>query len=70
LRRIFIRQLQILGSTLGDFHEFSALLTLVKRNGLRPIIDAEFPMTQAHDALDRLASGEQFGKIAIAVGSP
>lgn len=33
LRRIFIRQLQIQGSTLGDFGEFRDLLALVGRSG-------------------------------------
>ncbi|HYN65020.1 MAG TPA: zinc-binding dehydrogenase [Candidatus Limnocylindrales bacterium] len=67
LRRIFIRQLQILGSTLGDFHEFGALLALTGRSALRPVIDARYPLDQAHAALDRLASGEQFGKIAVTI---
>ncbi len=62
LRRIFIRQLQILGSTLGNFDEFGDLLGLVERSGLRPLIDSEFSLDEAHAALDRLASGEQFGK--------
>jgi NADPH:quinone reductase-like Zn-dependent oxidoreductase len=68
LRRIFIRQLQIFGSTLGDFDEFGALLAWVQRHGLRPVIDAEYPLEQAHAALDRLESGEQFGKVAVTIG--
>ncbi|MDM0034393.1 zinc-binding dehydrogenase [Variovorax sp. J22P271] len=68
LRRIFIRQLQILGSTLGDLDEFAALLSLVRRTGLRPVIDAAFPMADAHAALDRLAAADRFGKVAIAIG--
>lgn len=68
LRRIFIRQLQILGSTLGDLDEFGALLSLVRRSALRPVIDREYPMADAHAALDRLASGDQFGKVAVSIG--
>ena len=67
LRRLFIRQLQIFGSTLGDLDEFAALLAFVQRTGLRPVIDSEYPLADAHAALDRLASGEQFGKVAITV---
>lgn len=67
LRRIFIRQLQILGSTLGNFGEFRDLLKLAGRTGLRPVIDSEFPLDQTHAALSRLESGEQFGKIAIRI---
>jgi NADPH:quinone reductase-like Zn-dependent oxidoreductase len=67
LRRIFIRQLQILGSTLGDFNEFRDLLAFVQRTGLKPVIDSEYPLDQVHAALDRLASGAQFGKVALRI---
>jgi len=68
IRRIFIRQLQIFGSTLGNFDEFRDLLSLVARTVLRPVIDSEFPLDQTHAALSRLEAGEQFGKIAIRIG--
>lgn len=68
LRRIFIRQLQILGSTLGTLGEFRELLGFVERTGLRPVIDSEYPLDQVHAALDRLASGAQFGKVALRIG--
>jgi len=68
LRRIFIRQLQIFGSTLGDLDEFRNLLAFVQRTGLRPVIDSTYPMDDVHAALDLLEAGEQFGKIAIAIG--
>ncbi len=67
IRRIFIRQLQIFGSTLGNFDEFRDLLSLTQRTGLRPVIDSEFPLGQTHAALSRLEAGEQFGKIAIRI---
>lgn len=69
LRRIFIRQLQILGSTLGDFHEFRDLLGFVERTGLKPVIDSTYPLEQVHAALDRLESGAQFGKVALSIDS-
>lgn len=65
LRRIFIRQLQILGSTLGDYAEFSSLLAFVERHDIQPIIDRSFPLEGIHDALNLLASGQQFGKIGL-----
>jgi NADPH:quinone reductase-like Zn-dependent oxidoreductase len=67
LRRIFIRQLQILGSTLGNFDEFRDLLAFVQRTGLKPVIDSEFSLDQVHAALDRLESGAQFGKVALRI---
>jgi NADPH:quinone reductase-like Zn-dependent oxidoreductase len=67
LRRVFIRQLQIFGSTLGDLDEFADLLTWVKRSGLRPVLDSHYPLADLHKALDRLEAGRQFGKIAIGI---
>lgn len=67
LRRIFIRQLQILGSTLGDLHEFRALIAFAHQHGLRPVVDSVYPMEHIHAALDRLESGEQFGKVVVSI---
>lgn len=65
LRRLFIRQLQVFGSTLGDLHEFGALLDVCRRGLVRPIIDSSVPLDQLHAAFDRLEASEQFGKIAV-----
>ena len=67
LRRIFIRQLQIFGSTLGDLDEFRHLLALVERTGLRPVISSTYAMDEVHAALDELERSAQFGKIAISI---
>ena len=65
LRRIFIRQLQILGSTLGNAAEYRDLLGFVERHAIVPVIDSVFPLARVHDALSRLESGQQFGKVAL-----
>jgi NADPH:quinone reductase-like Zn-dependent oxidoreductase len=67
LRRLFIRQLQVLGSTLGDLSEFADLLASCARQPLQPVIDSRFTLDQVHAALDRLESGAQFGKVVIEV---
>ncbi len=67
LRRIFIRQLQIFGSTSGNFDEFSTLLKFSVTNNVRPIIDSTFDLDDTHQALSRLESGDQFGKVAISI---
>jgi NADPH:quinone reductase-like Zn-dependent oxidoreductase len=65
LRRLFIRQLQVFGSTLGTRHEFAALLEACSRGLFRPVIDSRYPLDQLHAALDRLESAAQFGKIGL-----
>jgi D-arabinose 1-dehydrogenase-like Zn-dependent alcohol dehydrogenase len=65
LRRIFIRQLQILGSTLGNLQEFKDLLAFCEQHHIRPVIDHIYPMDQVHTALDVMSRAEQFGKLAL-----
>jgi NADPH:quinone reductase-like Zn-dependent oxidoreductase len=65
LRRVFIRQLQIFGSTLGDLHEMNALLQACAGGAIRPVIDSTWALEDVHGALDRLEAGAQFGKIAV-----
>ena len=67
LRRVFIRQLQIYGSTLGNLSELHDLVRFCDQHDLRPVMDRVYPIDEAHVALDRLASGQQFGKLAVAL---
>ena len=67
LRRLFIRQLKVLGSTLGTVAELHDLLAFCQRRGLRPVIEQNFALNEVHAALDRLESGAQFGKIALSI---
>ena len=68
LQRLFIRQLSVLGSTLGNRAEFRDVIGFIAEKGLTPHIDGIFPLTEIHTALDRLESGRQFGKIGLAIG--
>ncbi|WP_088283081.1 zinc-binding dehydrogenase [Ideonella sp. A 288] len=68
LRRVFIRQLQIFGSTLGDPGELRDLLAWCRQGRLRPVIDARYRLDDVHQALTHLESGTQFGKIALDIG--
>jgi len=65
LKRVFIRQLQIYGSTLGNPGEFQDLLRAVTAHRLQPVIDARYALADTHAALSRLESAQQFGKLAL-----
>lgn len=69
LQRIFIRQLQIIGSTLGTQDEFRALLLAVRHKQLAPVIDQIYTVEQALDALAYLHDGKQCGKLVLQVNS-
>lgn len=65
LTRIFWNQLSILGSTMGDMHEFREVVSLLRGGAIKPIIDQAFSPDEAPKAYARLESAEQFGKIGI-----
>ena len=68
LRRMFIRQLKVFGSTLGTLAEFADLLAFCERSPMRPVIDSRHALDAVPQALGRLESGQQFGKVAITTG--
>ncbi|MBI2319211.1 MAG: zinc-binding dehydrogenase, partial [Betaproteobacteria bacterium] len=68
LRKIFGRQLCLLGTTMGSPGEFASMVGLVRDAGIRPVIDKVFPLAEANEALARMEAGGQFGKIVLRIG--
>jgi zinc-binding alcohol dehydrogenase/oxidoreductase len=58
MRRIFWKQLDLLGSTMGRPEEFGRMLALFADGTLRPIVDTVLPLAEA----------TQFGKIVLSIG--
>ncbi|MGJ7509572.1 zinc-binding dehydrogenase [Variovorax sp. GT1P44] len=69
LQRLFIRQLEVYGSTGGSIEECRQLLALFGAGSIRPVIDRRYTLDELPAAFDRLANGEQFGKIVITMGA-
>lgn len=67
VRRIFWKQLNILGSTMGTTEEFTKALSLFSDGDLRPIIDRVYPLAECPAAHQRMESADQFGKIVISI---
>ena len=67
VRRIFWKQLNVMGSTMGTRADFEAMVRLVA-GGLRPIVDQVMPLDDAAAAHRRMEEGEQFGKIVLKIG--
>ncbi|MDN4471577.1 zinc-binding dehydrogenase [Demequina zhanjiangensis] len=67
LTRVFFHELRIQGVTMGTREDLAALMNLLVRTGLRPTIDQVVPLTQAREAIDRVASGEHLGKVVVSV---
>jgi len=62
--RLFFKQYEIIGSSMGSYEEFDQLLTIIN-NGLPVAIDNVFPLAEYENALQRLERGEQLGKIVL-----
>lgn len=69
-RRVFWNQLEIIGSTMGSVRDVSNMLRFVSGAKLEPIIDVVVGMDEAAAALERLGSGDQFGKIVVSLTRP
>lgn len=69
LRRVFYRQLRIVGSMMGTRRELTQLIRMLGDTGLRPVIDATYPLAEAHAAYRQMNAGELFGKIVLTPGS-
>lgn len=67
LQRVFIRQLEVYGSTGGSLDEARELLRVWCSGDIKPIIDREFSIDDAPAALDYLARSDQFGKVLLRI---
>jgi NADPH:quinone reductase-like Zn-dependent oxidoreductase len=66
LHRLWWKQLDILGSSMGTRADFEGAYDLVAA-GAKPVIDSVFPLAEARAAHERLEAGEQFGKILLQI---
>jgi zinc-binding alcohol dehydrogenase/oxidoreductase len=68
-RRIFWKQLNVLGSTMGSPEDFEGMLSFVARHRVRPVVDRVFALEDGEAAFRWMEEGKQFGKIGIRVSS-
>ena len=65
IRRMFWKQIEVMGSTMGGQAEFEEVMGLVFSGRLEPVIDVAWPLERIADAHERLEAGEQFGKVVL-----
>jgi zinc-binding alcohol dehydrogenase/oxidoreductase len=66
-RKIFWRQLQLIGTMMGSPDDFTAMLDLVNAHKIVPVIDEVFPLADAANAISKMENSTQFGKIVLSV---
>ncbi len=67
LRRVFWHHYTIMGSTMGNAREYAEIVRRLGEGQLRPIVDRVYPLAEARAAYERLAKGEQLGKVVVEV---
>ena len=66
-RKIFWRQISLLGTTMGSPTDFAAMMDLVTSKAIHPVISEVFPLERAGDAFALMERGGQFGKIVVRI---
>jgi NADPH2:quinone reductase len=65
--QIYHRQLRILGSNGGTYHDLTSLLRLVEQGHISPVVDTTLPLDQIHEGHRILEEGDHFGKVVITI---
>ncbi|MFM7774968.1 MAG: zinc-binding alcohol dehydrogenase family protein [Candidatus Kapaibacterium sp.] len=69
LRRVFWKQLRLVGSTMGTNEEFARMMECIAGHKLVPSIDSVRPFTGIIDAFARMHRSEHTGKIVVRFAS-
>jgi len=67
MRKVFWRQISILGSTMGSPADWAAMVAFVERHRIKPVVSEVFPLAQAAEAFALMERGGQFGKIVVRI---
>ncbi len=65
LSRVFFKQIEVIGSTMGTRDELGDLVAMMEATGLRPRIDRTLPLAEAADGIAAMIAGDVFGKIVL-----
>jgi NADPH:quinone reductase-like Zn-dependent oxidoreductase len=67
MRKIFWRQLSVLGTTMGSPADWCAMTAFVETHRVVPVVSDVLPLERAAEAFDLMGRGGQFGKIVVRV---
>lgn len=67
VRKLFWKQINLLGSTMGSDADFAEMLDFVSRSKIQPAIKNVFDLENTVDAFIQMESKKQFGKIIIKI---
>lgn len=65
MRKVFWRQLSLLGTTMGSLSDWMAMASFVGRHQIKPVVSHTFPLERVAEAFDAMERGDQLGKIVV-----
>src|ERR1700754_3905888 len=65
---LVMQQQRLQGVTVGSVEDLQAMADGLTVSRIKPVVDRVFAFTEAKAAFARMASGDHFGKVAIAIG--
>ncbi len=66
-RKIFWRQLQVIGTMMGSQADFKAMLDFLNKHEIVPVVDEVFALKDAAQPIHKMEDSTQFGKIVLTV---
>lgn len=67
LPRIFLKQLDVLGTAMGSAQEFGAMLDFYEKHELHPVVSKTFQLEEAAAAMNYMEEGSGIGKIVLEI---
>lgn len=65
--KVFLKEITILGSTMGSPQEFREMVAFVEEHQIHPVIDSIYSLEDVIDAQFRMEKGDNFGKIVLSI---
>ncbi|MGI9621725.1 MAG: zinc-binding dehydrogenase, partial [Acidimicrobiales bacterium] len=65
LRRLYLRQRRITGSTMHTRGDFVQLAQLARNSAVHPLVAAVYPLAEIHDAQQRFLRRDFMGKVVL-----
>lgn len=65
VRKVFSRQLSLIGTMLGSYADWDAMVKFVNEHKIVPVVSKTFALEDVGSAFDLMERGEQFGKIVL-----
>jgi zinc-binding alcohol dehydrogenase/oxidoreductase len=64
---LFLKNVSVIGTNVGSLEDFKTMLAFMEKHRLQPVIDHQFSLDAAAEALRYLQDEHKFGKVVIAI---